>query len=38
MGAASVVTLFIMAVPIGVSIFNQSKIVETMGTSDITGE
>ena len=37
-GAASVVTLFIMAVPIGVFIFNQSRIVETMGTSGMTGE
>jgi len=37
-GVAAAVTVLLMAVPITVFVFNQSKIVQTMGTSGITGE
>ena len=37
-GVAAAVTVILMAVPITVFIINQSQIVQTMGTSGITGE
>ena len=37
-GVAAAVTVILMAVPITVFVINQSQIVETMGTSGITGE
>src|SRR5690606_33777798 len=37
-GVAAAVTVLLMAVPITVFVFNQSRIVQTMGTSGITGE
>ena len=37
-GVAAAVSVLLMAVPITVFIINQSKIVQTMGTSGITGE
>lgn len=37
-GVAAAVTVILMAVPITVFIVNQSQIVQTMGTSGITGE
>ncbi len=37
-GVAAAVTVLLMAVPMTVFIINQSQIVETMGTSGITGE
>lgn len=37
-GVASAVTLMMMSVPITIFIINQSKIVETMGTSGMGGE
>ncbi len=37
-GVASAVTLMMMSVPIVIFIINQSKIVETMGTSGMGGE
>lgn len=37
-GAAAAVTVVLMIVPITVFIINQSQIVQTMGTSGITGE
>jgi len=37
-GVAAAVTVILMAVPITIFIINQSQIVQTMGTSGITGE
>lgn len=37
-GAAAAVTVVLMIVPITVFVINQSQIVQTMGTSGITGE
>ncbi len=37
-GVAAAVTVIMMIVPITVFLFNQSQIVQTMGTSGITGE
>jgi ABC-type glycerol-3-phosphate transport system permease component len=37
-GAAAAVTVILMIVPITVFVINQSQIVQTMGTSGITGE
>ena len=37
-GAAAAVTVILMIVPITVFLINQSQIVQTMGTSGITGE
>ena len=37
-GVAAAVTVILMVVPITVFIINQSQIVQTMGTSGITGE
>lgn len=37
-GVAAAVTVILMAVPITVFLINQTQIVETMGTSGITGE
>ena len=37
-GVSAAITLVMMSVPIIVFIFNQSKIVETMGTSGMGGE
>lgn len=37
-GVASAVTVILMSVPITVFLINQSQIVQTMGTSGITGE
>jgi hypothetical protein len=35
---AAAVSVLLMAVPITVFVINQAKIVQTMGTSGITGE
>jgi len=37
-GVSAAITLIMMMVPIIVFVFNQSKIVETMGTSGMGGE
>ena len=37
-GVAAAVSVILMVVPITVFVWNQSQIVQTMGTSGITGE
>lgn len=37
-GVSAAVTVILMVVPITIFIINQSQIVQTMGTSGITGE